>query len=281
MSAPAADAAAIQTLTLRDGLTLGYRDAGSGPPVLLLHGWPTSSFLWREVMPPIAESNRVIAIDLPAFGASDKPVDAAYDFAYFEAAIDGFLDALEIERVAIAVHDLGGPIGVHWALARQERVSGLALLNTLLYPEFDPSVFQFLKALSEQETRDYLTSDEGLGNVMRLGVADESRITDEVMAGVTGPYDSAEDRLALAHAGVGLHPDGFTEIAHDLPSFEGPVRVVYGEQDRILPDIAGTVARVKRELPQAEVTALPECGHFLQEEEPERIGELLAPFFAA
>src|SRR5688572_4222979 len=79
------------------GLTLAYRELGSGPPVLLLHGWPMSSFLWRDVMPPIARQNRVIALDLPGFGGSDKPLGVAYDFELFERAIDAFLGALEVD----------------------------------------------------------------------------------------------------------------------------------------------------------------------------------------
>jgi haloalkane dehalogenase len=63
----------VKTLTVAGGTRLGYREMGAGPAVLLVHGWPTSSFLWREVMPTIAETNRVLAIDLPGFGASDKP----------------------------------------------------------------------------------------------------------------------------------------------------------------------------------------------------------------
>src|SRR3954451_21222566 len=113
-------------------LTLAYRELGSGPPVLLLHGWPTSSFLWRNVMPPIARSNRVIALDIRGFEKSNKPLGVRYGFELFERALDGFLAALEIDRVALAVHDLGGPVGVHWALRRPERVTRLALLNTLL-----------------------------------------------------------------------------------------------------------------------------------------------------
>ena len=71
----------------------------------------------------------------------------------------------------------------------------------------------------------------------------------------------------------------FDEIARLLPELRVPVRVVYGARDRILPDVAETMARVKRDVPQAEVTALPDCGHFLQEEAPQRVGELLAEFF--
>ena len=263
-----------------DGLELAYRELGSGPPVLLLHGWPTSSFLWRGVMPPIAEHNRVVALDLPGFGGSDKPLGIRYDFEFFERALDGFLAALDIDAVALAVHDLGGPVGVHWALQNPQRVTKLALLNTLVYPEFSEAVLMFIKACTEPELRAQLTSPQGLEAAMRLGLADETKLTDEALAAVREPFEDEDSRRALADAGIGLEIEGFAEIARGLPSLEVPVRIVYGERDRILPDVAETMARVKHDLPQAEVTALPDCGHFLQEEAPQEIGELLARFFA-
>jgi haloalkane dehalogenase len=271
--------AALDTVEV-DGLTLAYRDVGSGPPVLLLHGWPTSSFLWRDVMTPIAAQNRVLALDLPGFGASDKPLDVTYGFEFFAHALDRFLAALEIEQIGLAVHDLGGPVGLHWAVHHPGRVTRLALLNTLVYPEFSEAVLQFIKACSTPELREFLTSPDGLAAAMALGLADESHLTEDVLAAVREPFDAPEARHALAAAGIGLEPEGFVEIARLLPSLTMPVRIVYGERDRILPDVAETMARVKADLPQAEVTALAGCGHFLQEEAPEEIGALLARFFA-
>lgn len=270
----------IRTVDI-DDLTLGYRELGSGQPVLLLHGWPTSSFLWRRVMPPIARTHRVIALDLPGFGASDKPVDGRYDFAYFERAIDGFLDRLEIDRVAVAAHDIGGPIALHWALTRPGRARRIALLNTLLYPEFSPAIIEFVTMLRQSEAREKLTSPEGLAEIMRQGVADPATLPDDVIAEVVAPFASTDARRALARAGIGLVPAVFAEIAAQLPSLDVPVRVVYGEQDRILPDVAETFTRLRRDLPAAQVTTLPNCGHFLQEEDPDTVGALLAEFFAS
>jgi haloalkane dehalogenase len=269
----------LSTLTLDDGMTLTYRELGSGAPVLLLHGWPTSSYLWRDVMPAIAERNCVVAVDLPGFGGSDKPA-ARYTFDLFERAIDGLLDKLEMDPVAIAGHDLGGPIAVHWTLRNQDRVTHLALLNTLLYPEFDPTVIDFVRALSTQERRDELVSPEGLASIMRLGVAAERTLTGETLAAVAKPFADPAARLALAAAGTGLSRRGFAEIADGLPSLTMPVRIIYGEQDRVLPDVAETMARVRKDVPHAEVTVLPDCGHFIQEEAPRRVGELLAEFVA-
>jgi pimeloyl-ACP methyl ester carboxylesterase len=263
-----------------DGMRLAYREMGGGPAVLLLHGWPTSSHLWRAVMPPISRSNRVVAIDLPGFGGSDKPVEATYDFPFFRRTLDGFLAVLGIDRIALAGHDLGGPVGLDWTMHNPGRVTKLALLNTLVYPEFSAAVVDFVQACRTPGRREEITGPAGLETVMRDGLADPASLPAEVLTAVREPFETPQARLALAAAGVGLRRRGFVEISQWLPTLRVPVRIVYGERDRLLPDVAETMARVKADVPQAEVTALPECGHFLQEEAPEAVGALLARFFA-
>ncbi len=262
-----------------DGLRLHYLAAGEGEPIVLLHGWPTSSLLWRNVMPTLAESHRVIALDLPGFGLSDKPLDVSYSFRYFDRVLEDAFDALDIETTGLAVHDLGGPVGLYWACQHPERLRRLAILNTLVYPEFSWAVVLFIAACRLPLIRSFMASPRGLRFAMRLGVADRQRLSDEAVAGVQAPFASHEARRALLKAGGNLSPKGFREIAAKLPSLEVPVRIVYGERDRILPDVAKTMRRIQNDLPQAEVTALADCGHFLQEERPEEIGRLLADFF--
>jgi haloalkane dehalogenase len=274
-------APALNTVTLDDGMTLTYRELGSGPPVLLLHGWPTSSYLWRGVMPAIARRNCcVVALDLPGFGGSDKPVDVRYDFDFYERALDGFLDKLEMDQFGLAVHDLGGPVGLHWMMRNPGRVTRLALLNTLVYPEIRPDLIEFLRTISNPDTRDRLTGPEGLADLIRSGLADQSLLTSELLDAVRAPYRDKRSRIALALATTGLSPQEFARVGHWLRTLELPVRVIYGERDRVLPDVADTMARVSRDLPHARVSTLPDCGHFIQEEAPERVGELLADFFA-
>jgi haloalkane dehalogenase len=263
-----------------DGLRLAYRELGEGPPVLLLHGWPTSSFLWRAVMEPIARTNRVVALDLPGFGASDKPLGIRYGFDFFGRTLDGFLARLGIERLGLAVHDLGGPIGLHWALEHPDRLTRLALLNTLVYPQMSEAAKEFVRACATPGLREKITRPEGLESILRDGLADPATLRPEVLATVQEPFRTAEACRALADAGIGLSLKGFAQIARRLPSLRVPVRVVYGARDRVLPDVADTMARVKMDVPQAEVTALADCGHFLQEEAPEEVGALLARFFA-
>jgi haloalkane dehalogenase len=230
-------------------------------------------------MPPIARHSRVIAPDLPGFGASDKPLDQRYTFEFFESLLDGLCAALKIDDIALGVHDLGGPIGIHWALTRPGRVRKLALLNTLVYPEFSSELVEFVRRCATPGLREQLTSPEGLSELIREGVERPSSISSELLAAMLAPFREAPAREALALAALGLSRRGFRQIAARLPELRVPVRIVYGERDRVLPDVAQTMARVQHDLPHAVCTALPDCGHFLQEDAPERVGTLLSEFF--
>lgn len=265
-----------------DGMALSYLSAGAGvgAPVLLLHGWPTSSFLWRNVMPAIAAHRRVIALDLPGFGGSAKPLGASYSFRFFQRTLDGFLAALGIGEVALGVHDLGGPVGLYWARQNPARLERLAILNTIVYPEVSWAVKAFVVACRLPGLRDIITSPWGLEKALHLGIADRSRLRPDALAGLRAPFADRAARRALSRAGSALSPKGLAEIARWMPTIKVPVCVVYGAQDRVLPDIAKTIRRIRADVPHATVTVLPDCGHFLQEERPDEVGRLLAAFFA-
>ncbi len=263
-----------------DGLLIHYLSAGSGLPVLLLHGWPTSSFLWRNVMPPIAEHRRVIAMDLPGFGRSDKPTDRKYDFAFYTSVIDGFLAKLDVDNLGLVVHDLGGPVGLYWASQNPERIESLALLNTIVYPELSFIAKAFITACGVPGLWHLLTSKRGLEGGMRMGVANPRRLSPEALSNVHEPFDTGGARKALAMSATGMRTEKMHDVVRWLRSTKIPVRVVYGVKDRILPDIADTVRRLKQDVPSVEVTALPDTGHFLQEERPEEVGRLLAEFLS-
>lgn len=262
------------------GLDLHYLEAGAGEPILLLHGWPTSSYLWRHTMPAMAASHRVIAVDLPGFGQSSKPLDASYSFGFHARTLDAFCDALGIGETSLAVHDLGGPVGLYWGLQRPERIRRLALLNTIVYPQMSWAVVAFVAICRVPGLRRALTSPGGLRWAMRFGVRDKQRLTDTVIAEYQRPFADRAARQALARTAYGLHPAGFVTLGKRLGEFRCPVRIVYGRDDRILPDVARTMARVRRDLPQAESTELADCGHFLHEDRPADVGRLLADFFA-
>lgn len=263
-----------------DDLRLHYLEAGSGPPVLFLHGWPTHAQLWRHVLPAVAPHRRAIALDLPGFGASDKPLDASYSFRFYDDVLTRFLDAMKIDRLGLVVHDLGGPVGLHWAAGNVSRITELGVLNTLAFAKLSWAVYAFVIAARLPGFSHLLRSQWGLRASMRFGVKDKSRITDEIAEIYQRPFRDAAAGKALVKAAYGLHPKGFETIEAALPKFNVPTRLLYGEADRILPDVARTMARLHEIWPHAELSSIPDCGHFLQEDRPDEVAQALAAFFA-
>lgn len=106
---------------------------GSGEPVVMLHGVPTSSFLYRKLMPLLADRGHdAIAFDFPGLGLAERPPDFDYTWSGLAAFVGAALDALDVERCHLVVHDIGGPIGFEWAIRNPERVSAMTALNTLV-----------------------------------------------------------------------------------------------------------------------------------------------------
>src|SRR2546428_4167335 len=122
------------------GASMAYIDEGSGDPIVFLHGNPTSSYLWRNVIPHVRDVGRCIAPDLIGMGRSDKP-DIGYRFVDHALYIDGFLEALGLDRITFVVHDWGSALGFDWAMRHESRVRGLAFMEAILGPV--PSWEQF------------------------------------------------------------------------------------------------------------------------------------------
>lgn len=118
-----------------DGSKMHYLTAGSGDPIVFLHGQPTSSYLWRNVMPFLEDHGQVIAPDLIGFGQSDKP-DLNYTFQDHYAYVDGFMNALDLSDVTLVVHDWGSALGLTWARENPDRVKAVIFMEALVAPVF-------------------------------------------------------------------------------------------------------------------------------------------------
>ncbi|HRE90897.1 MAG TPA: alpha/beta fold hydrolase, partial [Myxococcota bacterium] len=154
-------------------LQMSYRELGAGQPVLLLHGWPTSSFLWRDVMPHLAAQGlRPIALDLPGFGHTPPPPGQRLGFSTYDRAIEAFVHALGLDGapLGLVVHDAGGPIGLHWASQHPHRVSRLAILNTLIYPEVSWAVVAFVAATRAPLISGLIARPSAIRLALRFGV---------------------------------------------------------------------------------------------------------------
>ena len=115
------------------GARMHYVDVGEGEPVLFLHGNPTSSYLWRNVIPHVSPRRRCIAPDLIGMGRSDKP-SIPYRFGDHFRYLEGFIQAVGIEGVSLVLHDWGSGLGFHWARLYPERVRAVAFMEAMLQP---------------------------------------------------------------------------------------------------------------------------------------------------
>ena len=259
-------------------LNIHYLVAGEGEVILLLHGWPTSSYLWRYILPELSASNKVIAIDLPGFGQSDKRLEDSFSFRYYNRVLTGFLDNLGIEKITLGFHDLGGPIGLYWAVQNMERVKRMIFFNTLVYPNFSFAVKLFGLATVLPGIRHWISSPAGIKKAIYFGVYQKHKLTDEIIQKYQSPFHDKISRKVLLKTVQRLSRKGFQEIEQKLPLFTGPVQIIYGQKDKILPDVKETIDRVKNDLPQAKVNVITDGGHFLQEEVSKEICQALLEF---
>lgn len=143
---PRADVAVLDT-------QMSYVDTGQGDPVVFLHGNPTSSYLWRNVIPPVADVGRCLAPDLVGMGRSGRAPDGRYAFADHARYLDAWFDALQLDGVVLVAHDWGGGLGLDWACRHQDRVRGIAYMETFVmpvrwedWPELARPIFQAMRS---------------------------------------------------------------------------------------------------------------------------------------
>jgi haloalkane dehalogenase len=260
---------------------LHYLDEGDGDPVLLLHGEPTWSFLYRKVIPPLAGVARCVAPDYFGFGRSDKPTDRSwYSYDRHTEALARFVQELDLQRITLVVQDWGGPLGFRFAVENPERVARLVVLNTGIGARAPNEEWLRFQAFMRRVDTEIVP-----GQLVRLSLVQPT--TDEVIAGYDAPFPVPESRIGVVQfpelvATGADHPSGAAMLAvrEALRTFDRPALVLFGASD---PIFSRRAAEVMAELlPRAELDPpLAGAGHFLQEDHGASIGERIASFIAA
>jgi haloalkane dehalogenase len=267
------------------GLRLAYVDeGGEGPPVVMLHGEPTWSFLWRKVIRLLLEAgHRCVAPDLPGFGRSDKPVDDAwYSYDRHTAAVTWLFDALDLRDATVVMQDWGGPIGLRLAtLERPERVGRLVAMDT--------GAFTGHQEMSEGWKRfaGFVARTPDLPIDRLITGACRHPPPDEVVAGYEAPFPDEQSK-AGARAFPALIPQSpdapgaaeGREVVKAMLADRRPSLLMWADSDPALP--LDPVGRQVQALfaTADELTVIEDAGHFLQEDQGEQIGALIADWLA-
>lgn len=270
------------------GKTMSYVEMGEGDPIIFQHGNPTSSYLWRNVMPHLQDQGRCIAIDLIGMGDSDKldnPDASSYTFVQHREYLDGALEALGVERdVTLVIHDWGSALGFDWANRHRDAVKGIAYMEGIVrpvsweeWPEAARGVFQgFRSSAGEEMVLDKNTFVERVlpGSVLR-------DLSEEEMAVYRRPFqNSGEDRRPTLTWPRQIPIDGTpTDVVEIVQAYADwlaeadlPKLFINAEPGAIL---IGAQREFCRSWPnQTEVTV--SGNHFLQEDSPHEIGQAIA-----
>ncbi len=266
----------------QEGLRMHYVEEGTGDPVLLLHGEPTWAFLYRKMIPTLAEVAQVVAPDYFGFGRSDKPTqleDYSYDFQY--ESIRRLADELDLRDTTVVVQDWGGPIGLRLAVEHPERVSRLVILNTGIGAGRAPSP----EWLRFREFIRRVGTELVPGQLVRITCLAE--LDDAVVDAYNAPFPTPESK-----AGVLAFPELVpTELDHPsaakmmevragLERWEKPALVLFSDSDPIFtPEAAERLAARIPGAGPAEIVS--GASHFLQEEKGEEIAERIVRFLAS
>jgi haloalkane dehalogenase len=261
----------------QDGLRMHYVDEGDGDPVLLLHGEPTSSYLYRKVIPKLTPTARVIAPDYFGFGLSDKPTDREwYSYDAHTASIARLIDQLDLRNVTIVMQDWGGPIGFRVAVENPERVARLVVLNTGIYSGRPPGeTWLRFRELVRRTGTDFQPS-----RLIRLTMTTE--LSDEDAAVYDAHFPTPESKTGVLMFPE-LVPDSddhpsaaaMLGVREKLTRWDKPALVFFGDSDPIFsPRVAESLAQL---IPSAELQEpIAGAGHFLQEDAGAEVGQRIA-----
>ena len=274
------------------GLRMHYLDAGGGgPPVLMVHGNPSWSFYYRNLVHALGCSHRCIVPDHIGMGMSDKPDDEAYAYTLAQRIndLEALIDSLNLKQpLTLVVHDWGGMIGFGWAVKHPEKVSRLVILNTAAFPLPKDKAFPGLLRLTRTPLGAFLVRGFNAFSWGATKVGCRRRkMSPDISRAYRAPYDSWNNRIAtlrfVQDIPLGPKDAGFKlveDVAANLHRFNAtPTMIVWGGKDFVFDE---TFLRQWRKfLPQAEVHVMADAGHYVLEDAAEEVIPLISNFIRA
>lgn len=259
-----------------DGVRLTYCDHGSGEPVVLLHGTPAHSVIWRNVVPGVAAAgHRVIAYDLLGYGRSERPVDRDTSVTAQADILERLLAALGIDGVTLVGHDLGGAIGQILATRAPERVRRLMLVDTVSFDSWPSATWRQIID-DHPDHPGAMAADDFealLAGQLEMTVTGDGNMSGAVLDAYLAPHRSAVGRTSFFWHQVRHYDSTHTrQVVPYLGQLTMPVRIVWGGADSWQP--ASYAERLHRAIPGSTAPFIvPGAGHFLPEDAPHTLVE--------
>jgi 2-hydroxymuconate-semialdehyde hydrolase len=258
---------------------VAYRRFGHGPSVALIHGIPTWSYLWRNVIPPLVQDGlEVIAVDLLGYGDSDKPIGADLGIAAQAERLAKVLCKLNWDGSAIVGHDIGGGVAQLMCANDHEAAERLILIDTIAYDSFpEPGIARLKDPVWDRilSAPDF-DLQRGLTKGFMRGMVHNDRINPELIAAYERPFHGVDGRLAYLRAARALRTGDLAPRMNEVEKLDIPTLIVWGVEDVFQPIRYG--ARLAAAMPRAHFEKIEHAGHFLPEDEPCIVARLIAGF---
>jgi haloalkane dehalogenase len=273
----------------RDGLNYHYLDEGSGPPLVMLHGNPTWSFYYRNLVLALRDRYRCVVPDHIGCGLSDKPGDDRYDYTLSRRVddLELLLEKLGLgDEITLILHDWGGMIGMAYATRHPERIKRFVILNTAAFHL--PVTKRFPLALR-------ICRDTAIGSLLVRGFnafslaasfvgCKRTPLTPELRRAYRSPYDSWQNRIATLRfvQDIPIHPedrnyDLVSAVSAVIERFQDlPMAIFWGELDFVFDK--NFLAEWERRFPKAELHRYPDAGHYILEDAQEEVIPLITEF---
>jgi pimeloyl-ACP methyl ester carboxylesterase len=254
---------------------------GEGAPVLLLHGFGTSTYTWRYVVPDLAKNHRVISVDLKGFGQSDKPFDERYSVSDQAELIAQLIEDKDLRDLTIVGHSFGGGVALMLALEANEQLGGriarLVLIDSIAYPQQIPTFFRLLHVpfVSQVGVRMVPPTVE-TRVALQIAYFDDSKIDPEEVEIYAAPLKTAAGKQAMINSARQIVPEDIEELSKRYNTITLPTLILWCDHDRIVPLDVGL--KLRRTLPNSTLRLVDSCGHLPQEEQPEATLKLLEGF---
>jgi pimeloyl-ACP methyl ester carboxylesterase len=259
-----------------DGVRIHYQEKGTGTPLVLLHGFTSSTYSWKDVFEPLSQNFRVIAVDLKGFGFSGKP-DGDYSRRAQATLVGHLLDYLKIEKAWLCGNSMGGEIALNFALQNPQRVERLILIDSAgvtvtgsgsLAPRYLllPVVGRIVTALA-------LPSDKLVRQGLEKSFYDQTKVTNERVAYYYRPLKTRGGQLAAVRARTQANE---FPVEPELGRISMPTLIIWGAQDALIPLEAGI--KMNKLIKESRLVIFDSCGHLPQEEVPARVVDEITKF---
>lgn len=266
------------TVETRAG-TMAYRQAGAGEPVILIHGIPTNSGLWRGVMANLADDFAVYAPDMIGYGASVKPEDQDLSVAAQADYLADFMDAAGIDWAHLVGHDIGGGVVQIFTVRNPDRANKLVLVDSIAYDSWPEPGIARLKEPAWNEIMQRLDIAKGFRKGLEQGMVHTDKITDAVVDRYADPFRDLAGRMAYLRAARALDNRDLLDMAGEIEAIGKPVLILWGASDVFQKVEYGH--RLAGALADARLVVIDEAGHFLPEDQPEVLAQHIREFLRA